>query len=214
MKYNDRIEIRLLAEEDFFPLMECHVSAFATEKGENMMRALDLTLEEAEAFARPVCEKAIAEQVSLVAWDKERHGIAGFCLNEPFATIPDYTTMALPRKLQALYGFLKILDDQCLSEVRHSTTKLFHLFNLGVLRDYRRAGVAQALLIESLELAKEKGFEYAVAECTGYGSQKLCDGLGFQRLRALRYADFEFAGDRPFRSIEEPPDCHLMGITI
>ncbi len=214
MNSNSQIAIRKLDEADFFPLMECHLSAFASEKGEAMMRALDLTLEESEAFARPVVEKAIAEGLSLVAWDKPTEKIVGFCLNEPFGTIPDYLKYPLPAKLRPLYAFLQQLDRYCLSDIRVSTQKLFHLFNLGVLRDYRRSGVAKRLMLESLEVAKTHGYEYAVAEATGKGSQTLCEEIGFQRLRSMAYAEFEFEGGYPFRSIVEPDRCELIGITI
>ncbi len=214
MNNRSHIEIRMIKENDFFELMECHLLAFAHEKGEAMMNALAITPAESESFSQFVCEKAIAEQLSVLAWDHDAQKVAGFCINEPFSTIADFTQLPLDEKFAPLFEFLKQIDQACLTTLRVTTDRLFHLFNLGVLKEYRRHGLAKQLLLESLEIAADAGFEFAVAETTGTGSQTMCSRLGFRTLHALAYKDFTMDGTTPFAVIEEPKQCLLMGIEI
>ena len=214
MNHTPQFEIRRAKEGDFFGRMQCHLLSFAHERGEALMNALEISPQESESFSRFVCEKAISEGVSVLAWDRLNEKVAGFCINEPFSTIADFRHLPLPHKFFPLFDFLKQLDDVAGARVRVPSAKIFHLFNLGVLHEYRRFGIAKRLILESLEMAAQHGFEYAVAETTGVGSQTLCGRLGFNTLHAVPYAEYEFSGERPFAGIHEPKECRGVGIEI
>ncbi len=214
MLKNTNVEVRPMIPNDFEALRECHLRSFTGTPGETMMTALGIDREDSGTFSRLVCKKAVEEGTSLLAWDRDRDEVVGFCINEPLTTILNFPALGVGDKFRPLFSFLGELDAHCHSELRIPLRKIFHLFNLGVAPDYRRGGLAYELMLSALDLASHQGFEYAVAEVTGRGSQRLVENLGFQKLRTIRYQDFSYDGQFPFAQITDPEACHLVGLAL
>jgi GNAT superfamily N-acetyltransferase len=57
-------------------------------------------------------------------------------------------------------------------------SKWLHLWKVGVTPKARGRGVSTKLLKHSLELAKKKGFHFAIAECTSVESVRMSEKAG------------------------------------
>jgi hypothetical protein len=70
-------------------------------------------------------------------------------------------------------------------------------------RDARK-GIASTLFRESVEHARQRGFQRCVVECTGHFSQRGALKCGFQERARVIYKDYRFEGRPVFASIPEP----------
>ena len=73
----------------------------------------------------------------------------------------------------------------------------------------RGMGLCSDLISRSLLLARALGFKAAKAEATGDISRKAFLRLGFSEVAQIKYADFEFEGERVFRGVEHQ-GCTFM----
>jgi ribosomal protein S18 acetylase RimI-like enzyme len=90
----------------------------------------------------------------------------------------------------------------------------FRIAFLAVKKEFRRHGIGRALVIKSLEIAKERGYKYAVCEASSHSSQHLFQKLGFKLLKMFKYKEFIWNGEYPLSSIEDSEGCALMTIKL
>jgi GNAT superfamily N-acetyltransferase len=72
-----------------------------------------------------------------------------------------------------------------------------------------RRGIANTLFELCTEVARERGFERCVTECTGHYSQSAARRAGFDEVARLAYRDFRFEG-RPVFADVPSPHTHLV----
>jgi len=95
--------------------------------------------------------------------------------------------------------------------------RVFHTAMVAVAHGYTRMKLATRILAAATRLAKEKGFTFAIAEATVYGSQLAFRSLGYQTDEEFRmaYESFQMAdGSRPFKGCVEPSHCHLVELNL
>jgi len=69
--------------------------------------------------------------------------------------------------------------------------KTFKICSAGVYAFCRRVGLTKRMFMAALELAKEKGYEQIMVECTGFASQGLYAKIGFKDVARIYYEDYE-----------------------
>jgi hypothetical protein len=74
---------------------------------------------------------------------------------------------------------------------------------------FAKRGIASTLFRVSTDLARNRGFQRCVTECTGHYSQTAARKAGFQERARLAYRDFRFEGRAVFAPIE-PPHTHVI----
>lgn len=86
---------------------------------------------------------------------------------------------------------------------KYQTDKVLHLFIMAVSSQYVRLGLATTLVELSLELAKANGVGAVYTEATNYHTVTITSKHGFESLRTVDYATFEFEGAKPFAGNDE-----------
>jgi hypothetical protein len=74
---------------------------------------------------------------------------------------------------------------------------------------FAKRGIASNLFRLCVDLARTRGFDRCVTECTGHYSQMAARKIGFQERARLVYQDFRFEGRAVFTAIE-PPHTDLI----
>jgi len=72
-----------------------------------------------------------------------------------------------------------------------------------------RRGIANTLFALCSDLARERGFERCVTECTGHYSQSAARRAGFHEVARVAYRDFRFGGKPVFADVPAP-HTHLV----
>ncbi len=88
-------------------------------------------------------------------------------------------------------------DDKIVGSITFYKMNLFtfsfqpalEVFNVAVLKDYRRKQIARNLFDYVIEYAKENGYKSIYLTCldTAYGAHKLYENVGFIRTSSLKY---------------------------
>jgi GNAT superfamily N-acetyltransferase len=203
------IRYQLANSEDRDELVRCVQATFPAPHGEVMARVLGIGAPEYLAYTELVCDKAVRDGMTTIA-KTPAGSIAGFCIAQDFATAPHYREHRIHPKFQPLISLLETLDQQYREGNRVAPGKVFHLYLLGVEREFSGRGLALNLVERSLNRARELGFSSGLAEATGVASQALVARLGFATVGRVNYADFLFEGQPVFHAITAPAACLLV----
>lgn len=89
------------------------------------------------------------------------------------------------------------IDDKIIGTITFYKVDLFtfsfqpalEIFNVAVLKDYRRKQVAKKMFDYVIKYAKENGYKSVFLTClnTAYGAQKLYENIGFIKTDSLKY---------------------------
>ena len=149
--------------------------------------------------------------LSFVAVNRANNRVSAFVLGSDITT----DLMAVGPGMVSLLSFfresmeiIEVLESQCPDISDTNPGKVFHIFQIGTHRDYRRRGLVTQLIQMSLAHAKRQGFVKAVAECTGPVSRHTCERCGFVRAANIRYDDFVVNKKRFFSGL--PGEISLM----
>ncbi len=155
-------------------------------------------------------QKAIFEQLTVMARQRNTHAIAGALVAEDFSTpLPTDTHEAVPA-FAPLGVLLEELDDQYRRSHTIEPGTHLHLFMLGIARQATGRGIASRLVTTCLNNGRSRGYRAAVTEATGIVSQHIFRKLGFREMFVGSYQTFEFNGQRVFASIGETEGVMLM----
>ncbi|RWS09008.1 hypothetical protein B4U79_17731 [Dinothrombium tinctorium] len=83
--------------------------------------------------------------------------------------------------------------------------KVFHLGGIAIKDEYENFGIGTKLIMESLNCAKQRGFQIALLEASGYKTQKIFgEKLKFKEMNSIVYDKFEIDGRRVFKGLKSP----------
>jgi GNAT superfamily N-acetyltransferase len=86
--------------------------------------------------------------------------------------------------------------------------RCLHVAAVGVAPGYEGAGIATTLLQTALDHAAARGFASVFSECTGLGSRRVHEKLGFHCLHSVAVGEFSVDGKRPFGQMNS--DIYLL----
>ena len=203
------IVYEVLQEKDLEQTINCLVDVFPSS--EPISRALKVTPSEFYPFAEMVCQKAVAEGLSLIAKNSATSEVAGFVISESLSKESyEEIDKSLTQKFEVIFQFLKELNEQYEMEKKVVNGKIFHVFLLGAREEYRGRKIANKLLENNLKMAAQAGFSRAIVEATGNISQHICRKYGFEDRASLDYQTYEYKGVKVFEGIKEHKSCILM----
>lgn len=161
--------------------------------------------------AREYLRYCAEQQLSFIAVDRETREVMGFMLGSDLSTDWESvgpgvrTLLSFFRESMAI---IEELEHRCpdLRDVRPGA--VLHLFQAGVMRTYRGQGIATRLISRSLNMAKKRGFEKVIAECTGQVSRHTCEKCGFHAEAFVAYNEFQVDGRVFFQGL--PGGISLM----
>jgi hypothetical protein len=164
---------------------------------------LGLTEDEINFFLDVVLQKAIKDELSVVALNEANEVVGCIISDDYFSNPPDDFSNITP-KLNPVFLLLKKLGDEFRSIYPFEENKYYHLFMIAT----NEKGIATPLTDEAIKLALSKGYKYAVLEATGTISQHIAENsLNFKELTTIKYSEFEFKGDKIFESILDSDAC-------
>lgn len=193
-------------KSDLEQVIHCLSHAFTQE---TMSKALDINANSYIYLAEIVCQKAIKDQLSLVAKDEKSGDVIGFSILEDFVTeLPNLDSV--DARFLPIMNLLGELDDWYKSNYKVKCGEILHLFMTGVDEQYRGQGIAHKLMEEVFNLAKDNGYRSIIAECTGAITQHIRAKYGFQAIKEIEYKTYLYNGELVFKGIHEPRSCKLM----
>ncbi|CAL7943027.1 unnamed protein product [Xylocopa violacea] len=140
------------------------------------------------------CSKSSLENnLSLMAVSTSG-AIVGVLLNgkvePPSDEDSEFITTCKNPKFRKIVRLLKYVDRNVNHNEKFQGLNVLEIRIISVDSNWRGKGIARALIEKALEIAKEKGFHFARADCSSYFSGKLCSRLGFEPIYKLKYADY------------------------
>lgn len=207
---HDGIRYAVLRQRHVKRAAECLCARFSASGP--LASALGLSASELRPVVEPVCEQAARDELSLVALSGSDGEVLGcFVVLDYVVSVladdADADAPSLPRAAP-LFAFLDQLRALAPELSQAMSGQIAHWAMAAVSRDGR--GICTAMLGLAQARARERGFRSIVAECTATGSQRVAVEKFKHAVRAeLRYADFAYGGEYPFRRIREPSSCLL-----
>jgi hypothetical protein len=196
----------IIQQGDLEQAIRCVVEAFTQH--EPMTTTLGISLDEFRPFAKIICEKAIRDQLSLVAKEKGTNNVAGFSLAEDFISEPPEELEKLSNKFHPIFALLNDLDEAYKKASRLAEGEILRLFMGGACFAFRNMKIVTTLIEAQLRLAREKNFLGVVAEVTGPISQHiLIDKFSFRKIKQIEYKSYVYRGKKVFSDIEEASAC-------
>ncbi len=156
-------------------------------------------------FARRYVQWLAGKDLSYVAKDAQTGRVLGFIFCFDFLDDPAEESPALQEFILQFRHAVAMIDEL---EARHISRdsvapgSVLHIFQIGVDRQGRRQGIAEALVRRILARAKERGFARLVADCTNPASERLFAQCGFFRAGFSSYDTFCRDGSCFFAGLE------------
>ncbi len=175
---------------------------------EPMGQALGLSEEDWYDFAACFVPECTTNGLSVIAVPEDSPDeLAGVFINRDFkAPLP----AGFPKGLD---GFAPIIDALVSIDTEYEKLRpdlrpgqVMDLWMVGVTPGGRFAkkGLASTLFQVSVDVARQRGFQRCVVECTGHFSQRGAVKSGFQEMARVVYKDYRFEGRPVFERIPEP----------
>lgn len=200
------MEIRSLEPANLAAAFDLVTRVFAASS--TLHRALGTDLETYRAYLKPDFKAMIDEGLSVCARDSsgemlgctiviDFHGP----LHEPPSEHPTFASIS---------ALMSALGAEYIRKVAISPGEVI-LVDMGAVAPHAGGGgIYQAMRAEVQRIAVGRGFKRVVGELSSAATQHVVlNRLGHRKIAEIAFADFEFAGERPFRSVSDPPSVIL-----
>jgi len=176
---------------------------------EPLISSLGVNRQDYLSCAKAYCADAAEQGLSLVARDRNSAEIAGFIISEDLVTEWNQDGDAkLITLIAPALSLVHALERKFLFEKNFEKGECLHIFQIGVLPGFQGRSIATTLIQKTLEVAREKGYGYAVADCTGPVSQRCHQKCDFSQQDSINFRSFDFEGRHVFSKLEG--ECALM----
>jgi ribosomal protein S18 acetylase RimI-like enzyme len=172
--------------------------------------AVGLSSTQVDGLVRALGDKAVREQLSVVARTASSDDLVGALLVEDFGTPPPDALESVAPSFEPIGALLDGLDAQYRESRNIAPGAYLHLFMVGVSNNFAGRGIAHHLITTCLANGRGRGYRFAVTEATGSVPQHVFRKLGFHDVLAASYKDFRFKGQPVFSSIVSPEATILM----
>ena len=158
------------------------------------------------SYATEYVKILVRKDLSFIVRDEETGHAAGFIF---CCDLTDDPEQEGPVMVEFLSQFretvimIEELENRVFSQEEVSPGSVLHVYQIGVSRSFRRAGVARAMIDRVVSHAQERGFSRVVAECTGPASKRAFTQCGFHEAGYYPYDEFCIDGDRFFKELDQ-----------
>lgn len=199
---------RTLEPRDLTRAVELLATSFCEH--EPLTPTLGIGLEDMRQFTTALCNKAVGEDLSVVIEEGTTNQIIGCVVLADLTAEPPPGFESFAKPFAPILGLLEQLEAWYLRQLTPGPPRVLHLFMAALDLRYSRTGLGTRFLPSVFEPGKRQGFESVICEATGIASQTVCRNAGMRPLHTIEYGSFEFEGERPFASIQQPPGCVLF----
>jgi len=192
-----------LAEPDIVPAARIYTDVFLSDEPTSCRHAPDPGL--FFPFAKIYVRSLVGKDLSFLAREKKTKRPAGFifCFDLTHDPAGECAEMAaFISHFRDAVAMIDELEEHNLDRagIRPGTT--LHIFQIGVVREFRRMGLARALIRHAIAHAAERGFRQVVADCTNPASRQAFLAYGFAEKGFLSYEDFTLDGRKFFSGLD------------
>jgi len=148
------------------------------------------------------CER---KKLSFVARDTESLNVIGFILCSDLTTDWDAEGKKMTEFLSHFHETLVAIDElegRCFDRTRIPPKTILHVFQLGVIREFRSRSVSTALIRRVLRHARDQDFLKVVADCTSLASCHAFERCGFYEAGSISYDAISINGVRFFNGLD------------
>jgi ribosomal protein S18 acetylase RimI-like enzyme len=182
-----------------FPEIAALIGA-AFARADPLSVAAGLSAAQIEGFVRAVTRVENVADLSIVGRDVATGAVVGVLLGEDAAAPPPPAPPAMPGSfIPLLTLFVALVGEMPARNAEPG--EVVHLYMLAVDEPATRRGIAQRLVEASVTNAAARGYRLAVTEAAGRVSHHVFGKRGFTDRARVSYAEFEYAGRRPFAAV-------------
>ncbi len=203
--YHCKILTNQYAEQviDVFTRAFCH--------DEPMTNYLHMDETKYREFAREVTNKAIEDELSIVALDEDK--VIALALVEDLAdpgSIPDFDP-----KFNDILALLDTLGGDFFKEKNFPSKHVAHLFITAVDENYRSEKLSTLVNFSVMDIAAQKGFDFMYCEFTNFLNEKGTVPHLKNKKRLIgsqSYSNFSVNGNKPFEHLNSGANAYLWEI--
>ncbi|MBI1837108.1 MAG: hypothetical protein HYR91_07565 [Flavobacteriia bacterium] len=199
----DEINYIIFGKEHFEATKKCLFDNFFGI--EPMTKVLQISSEEIDLFLEVILGKAAHEGLSLVAINSKDE-IVGCIISDDYfgETAPGFELIS--DKFHPIFCLLEELGTKFRASKKPNLNAYFHLFMITT----KQRGIAKELTNKAIDLARNKGFKYAILEATGPTSQHISENtFHFEEIDKIEYSNFKIANKLIFQAVSDAQDCKL-----
>lgn len=206
---NRQYTYAILASKHVDQVVDVFTKAFC--RSEPMTHYLHMNEDTYKIFARAITEKAVADQLSVVALDGNK--VIACALVEDIADpgfIPDFDP-----KFEYILNLLEGLGKDFFLEKKFNTGHIAHLFITAVAEDYRKRGLSTQVNFLAMDLVASKGFDFVYCEFTHPFNEKgVLHHLKNQKrlIGSTIYQDFVTKNTKPFVNLDGGANAYLWEV--
>lgn len=209
IKQKVEYKIQLLTKEYMRSTADLFVKSFCDS--EPITRHLNMQYHEYEPFVYQVLQKAVRDQLSVIAIGPDNKVIA--C-----SIAEDITDLFVPQldlypKMKPIIALLDQLSAKFLQNKIFIKGKVAHVWIAMVDPAYRGLSLSTAIDQACGKVCLDKGYEYVYAEFTNEVSEKITRHYPFsQVMNYIDYEDFTWGGTQPFLGLPGGATAYIVGI--
>lgn len=196
-----------MERDDYQGAVDCVLDTFTN--GEPMVNTLKITNDEFKYFAEIYINKAIKDQLSVVA--KDGNKVIGAVVSEDLLTEPPTGIEKVSENMIPIFEILTKLDEYYIEQKKPEKGQVLHMFMGSVYKKYAGNNIVSKLVKLTENIAREKHFKQIVVEATGDISRHIFDrNEKFVEVSKIDYKTFEFNGKNIFYDIKGGSACVLF----
>lgn len=200
----------LMTKKYIDQVVEVFTKAFC--RYEPMTAYLKMDEEKYKVFARAVAEKAVKDQLSVVALDHDK--VIAFAISEDIAdpgVIPDFDP-----KFVYILGLLELLGEHFFKGKVFGKKEIAHLFITAVAEDYCHQGLSTQVNFKAMDIAAENNFKSMYCEFTHH--YNLCGVIHHLKNKQRQighcvYKNFKLGDVKPFAHLEGGAKSYLWEVS-
>ena len=198
-----------LTESDVESAARLYTEVFLADEPTSHRYALDPAL--FPPYARFYIRSLVRKDLSFLIRDETTNELTGFIFCFDLTDDPENESAVMAEFIahfKEAVAMIHELEDRHINLEEIKAGSVLHIFQIGVRRPYRKAGIARAMIRRVLAHARERGLRQVIADCTSPVSKRVFEQCGFSELGFYPYEAFSMNGVRFFAGL--PGGISLM----
>ncbi len=192
-----------LTESDVESAARLYTEVFLADEPTSHRHALDPAL--FLPYARFYVGSLVRKDLSFLIRDETTNELAGFIFCFDLTDDPEKESAVMAEFIahfKEAVAMIHELEDRYINLEEIKAGSVLHIFQIGVSRQYRKTGIAQAMIHRVLAHARKRGFRQVIADCTSPASKRVFEQCGFSEMGFSPYGTFSMNGVRFFAGLD------------
>jgi ribosomal protein S18 acetylase RimI-like enzyme len=192
-----------LTESDVEFAARLYTEVFLADEPTSHRHALDPAL--FLPYARFYVASLVRKELSFLSRQETTNELTGFIFCFDLTDDPENEGAVMVEFIshfKEAVAMIHELEDRHLNREEIKSGSVLHIFQIGVSRQYRKTGIARAMIRKVLTHARERGFRQVITDCTSPASKRVFAQCGFSEMGFLPYEAFSMNGVRFFAGLD------------